>query len=123
MNVDTDSCAAQVNVLQQLILKSQMSQPLRGIEMHHKRVCFVLGRRAIHGPEGPQRPMGQEESELASDKEPEGNLTLTSYQNQQGGLSPLSTTGNDIRWNIKADRGFYWGRWSLLKRCERLTDI
>lgn len=37
--------------------------------------------------------MGQEESELASDREQEGSLTLTSYQNQQGGLSPLSASG------------------------------
>lgn len=32
--------------------------------------------------------MGQEESELASDKELEGSFT--SYQSQQGALSPLS---------------------------------
>lgn len=37
--------------------------------------------------------MGQEESELSSDRELEGSLTLTSYQNQQGGLSPLSASG------------------------------
>ncbi|XP_008305065.1 connector enhancer of kinase suppressor of ras 1 isoform X2 [Stegastes partitus] len=49
-------------------------------------------RRAIHGPEVQQQPMGQEESELATDKELEGSLTLT-YQNQQGWLSPLSTSG------------------------------
>ncbi|XP_075874011.1 connector enhancer of kinase suppressor of ras 1 isoform X3 [Nelusetta ayraudi] len=45
-------------------------------------------RRAIHGQEVPQQPMGQEESELASDKELEGSFT--SYQDQQGVLSPLS---------------------------------
>uniref|UniRef100_A0A8D3BD95 Connector enhancer of kinase suppressor of Ras 1 n=1 Tax=Scophthalmus maximus TaxID=52904 RepID=A0A8D3BD95_SCOMX len=50
-------------------------------------------RKAIHGPEGPQAPMGQEESELSFDKELEGSLTLTSDQNQQGGLSPLSASG------------------------------
>ncbi|XP_041810432.1 connector enhancer of kinase suppressor of ras 1 isoform X2 [Chelmon rostratus] len=50
-------------------------------------------RRAIHGPEVQQQPMGQEESELPSDKELEGGLTLTSYQNQQGGLSRLSASG------------------------------
>ncbi|XP_071353668.1 connector enhancer of kinase suppressor of ras 1 isoform X2 [Trachinotus anak] len=50
-------------------------------------------RKAIHGPEVHQQPMGQEESELSSDKELEGSLTLTSYQNQQGGLSTLSASG------------------------------
>ncbi|XP_053192218.1 connector enhancer of kinase suppressor of ras 1 [Scomber japonicus] len=51
-------------------------------------------RRAVHEPEVNQQPMGQEESELASEKELEGSLTLTPYQNQQGGLSPLSTSGD-----------------------------
>ncbi|XP_070698360.1 connector enhancer of kinase suppressor of ras 1 [Pempheris klunzingeri] len=50
-------------------------------------------RKAIHGPEVQQQPMGQEESELSSDRELEGGLTLTSYQNQQGGLSPLYPSG------------------------------
>ncbi|XP_035797790.2 connector enhancer of kinase suppressor of ras 1 isoform X2 [Amphiprion ocellaris] len=52
-------------------------------------------RRAIHGPEvQQQQPMGQEESELPADKElVEGSQTLTSYQNQQDRLSPLSTSG------------------------------
>nr|XP_046269650.1 connector enhancer of kinase suppressor of ras 1 isoform X2 [Scatophagus argus] len=50
-------------------------------------------RRAIQGPEVHQQPMGQEESELASDKELEGSLTLTSYQNQPGRLSPLPASG------------------------------
>lgn len=54
---------------------------------------FLRHRKAIHGPEGPQAPMGQEESELSFDKELEGSLTLTSDQNQQGGLSPLSASG------------------------------
>lgn len=45
-------------------------------------------RRAIHGQEVTQQPVGQEESELASDKELEGSFT--SYQDQQGALSPLS---------------------------------
>lgn len=54
---------------------------------------FFRSRRAVHGPEVQQQPMGQEESELPSDKDPEGSLTLTSYQNQQGGLSPLSASG------------------------------
>ncbi|KAM9341028.1 connector enhancer of kinase suppressor of ras 1 [Symphorus nematophorus] len=56
-------------------------------------------RRAIHGPEvqqqqqqQQQQPMGQEESELPSDKELEGSLNRTSYQSQQGGLS-LSASG------------------------------
>ncbi|TMS20974.1 CNK3/IPCEF1 fusion protein [Larimichthys crocea] len=39
-------------------------------------------RRAVHGPEVQQQPMGQEESELALDKEIEGT-----YQNQPGLLS------------------------------------
>lgn len=50
-------------------------------------------RRAIQGPEAQQQPMGQEESELASDYDAEENLTLTSYQDHQGGLSPLSASG------------------------------
>ena len=56
-------------------------------------VFFFHCRRAVHGPEVQQQPMGQEESELPSDKDPEGSLTLTSYQNQQGRLSPLSASG------------------------------
>ena len=56
-------------------------------------VFFFRCRRAVHGPEVQQQPMGQEESELPSDKDPEGSLTLTSYQNQQGRLSPLSASG------------------------------
>ncbi|GLD67789.1 connector enhancer of kinase suppressor of ras 1 isoform X1, partial [Lates japonicus] len=51
-------------------------------------------RKAVHGPEVSQQPMGQEESELPSDKELEDSLTLTSYQNQQGGLSPWSASGD-----------------------------
>lgn len=50
-------------------------------------------RRAIHGPETQQLPMGQEESELALDQDAEGSLTLTSYQDHQGGLSSLSASG------------------------------
>ncbi|XP_068582510.1 connector enhancer of kinase suppressor of ras 1 isoform X2 [Cebidichthys violaceus] len=50
-------------------------------------------RRAIQGPEGPQRPMGQEESELSTDGDAEGRLSLTSYQSQKGALSPLSASG------------------------------
>lgn len=50
-------------------------------------------RKAVQGPEVQQQPVGQEESELSSDRELEGSLTLTSYQNQQGGLSPLSASG------------------------------
>lgn len=46
-------------------------------------ICFVFdSRRAVHGPEVQQQPMGQEESELALDKEIEGT-----YQNQPGLLS------------------------------------
>lgn len=51
-------------------------------------------RRAVQGPEAQQQPMGQEESELSSDKEQEGGLTLTSYQTQQDRLSPLSASGD-----------------------------
>lgn len=54
---------------------------------------FSRYRKAVHGPEVSQQPTGQEESELPSDKEIEGSLTLTSYQNQQGGLSPRSASG------------------------------
>lgn len=54
-------------------------------------------RRAIQGPEAQQQPMGQEESELASDQDVEGSLTLTSYQDHQGGQSPLSASGERTR--------------------------
>ncbi|XP_060919709.1 connector enhancer of kinase suppressor of ras 1 isoform X2 [Labrus mixtus] len=53
-------------------------------------------RRAVHGPDGAQQPMGQEESELPTDEEQERSLTPTSYQKQQGGLSPLSASGRDF---------------------------
>lgn len=56
---------------------------------------FCHPRKAIHGPEIQQPPTGQEESELASDKELEGSLT--SYQNQQGVLSPLPASGKKIQ--------------------------
>ncbi|KAK2825951.1 hypothetical protein Q5P01_020165 [Channa striata] len=49
-------------------------------------------RKAVHGPEIHQQPMGQEESELST--EAEGGLTLTSYRNQQGGLSAQSASGD-----------------------------
>lgn len=54
--------------------------------------CFHVShpRRAVQGPEVNQPPMGQEESELHGDQEEEGRLTVTSYQSQQGGLSPVS---------------------------------
>ncbi|MED6277533.1 hypothetical protein CHARACLAT_014409 [Characodon lateralis] len=52
-------------------------------------VRFPSFRRAVHGPEVRQQPMGQEESELPSDKELERSLTLTAFQNQPGRLSPL----------------------------------
>ncbi|XP_038585095.1 connector enhancer of kinase suppressor of ras 1 [Micropterus salmoides] len=47
-------------------------------------------RRAVQETGVHEQPMGQEESDLPSDKELEGTLTLTSYQNQ---LSPLSASG------------------------------
>ncbi|XP_034418810.1 connector enhancer of kinase suppressor of ras 1 isoform X2 [Cyclopterus lumpus] len=50
-------------------------------------------RRAIQGPVVQQQPMGQEESELSSDREGEERLTLTSYHSQQGGLSSTSALG------------------------------
>ncbi|XP_044022875.1 connector enhancer of kinase suppressor of ras 1 isoform X2 [Siniperca chuatsi] len=49
-----------------------------------------LSFRAIHGTEVHVQPMGQEESDLPTDKQLEETLTLTSYQNQ---LSPLSASG------------------------------
>ncbi|XP_069576524.1 connector enhancer of kinase suppressor of ras 1 [Brachyistius frenatus] len=49
-------------------------------------------RRAVQGPEVQQQSMGQEESELPSDREEEASLTLTSYQSQQDRLSPLSAS-------------------------------
>lgn len=63
-------------------------------ELVYFSLCsFMSVRRAIQGPEAQQQPMGQEESELASDYDAEENLTLTSYQDHQGGLSPLSASG------------------------------
>uniref|UniRef100_UPI0037E76DB0 connector enhancer of kinase suppressor of ras 1 n=1 Tax=Semicossyphus pulcher TaxID=241346 RepID=UPI0037E76DB0 len=58
-------------------------------------------RRAIQGPEVAQKPMGQEESELSAEKEQEGGLTLTSYQNQQAGLSPLSASGSEFSESLR----------------------
>ncbi|KAM8913874.1 connector enhancer of kinase suppressor of ras 1 isoform 2-T2 [Spinachia spinachia] len=49
-------------------------------------------RKAVHGPEVHQQPMGQEESEFFSDREVVGRLTRTSYHSQQGGLSPTSAS-------------------------------
>ncbi|XP_068194198.1 connector enhancer of kinase suppressor of ras 1 isoform X2 [Antennarius striatus] len=49
-------------------------------------------RRAIHGPEINQQPAGQEESELASDKELEESPIVISDQSQQGELSRLSVS-------------------------------
>ncbi|PWA16308.1 hypothetical protein CCH79_00004359, partial [Gambusia affinis] len=46
-------------------------------------------RRTIHGPEVRQKPMGQEESELPSEREQERTVTLAAFQNQSGRLSPL----------------------------------
>ncbi|XP_034715201.1 connector enhancer of kinase suppressor of ras 1 isoform X3 [Etheostoma cragini] len=46
-------------------------------------------RKAIHS----QPPMGQEESELFSERELEGGPSLTSYQSQRGGLPLLSVSG------------------------------
>ncbi|CAL8289666.1 unnamed protein product [Gadus morhua 'NCC'] len=51
-------------------------------------------RKAIHGPEVQPRPMGQEESELSSDRGLEGTLTNTSQNDQQGRLSPLPNSGD-----------------------------
>lgn len=53
-------------------------------------VCVFHYRRAVQETGVHEQPMGQEESDLPSDKELEGTLTLTSYQNQ---LSPLSASG------------------------------
>ncbi|XP_037551256.1 connector enhancer of kinase suppressor of ras 1 [Nematolebias whitei] len=50
-------------------------------------------RRAVHGPEPPQQPMGQEESELPFDKELDVKLTVPSSQNQPGRSSPLPASG------------------------------
>ncbi|XP_061599874.1 connector enhancer of kinase suppressor of ras 1 isoform X2 [Cololabis saira] len=51
-------------------------------------------RRAVHGPEVNQPPMGPEESEFNCDKEQEGSLTVISYPTQQDRLSPLSASGD-----------------------------
>ncbi|KAM4723305.1 connector enhancer of kinase suppressor of ras 1 isoform 3-T3 [Anableps anableps] len=67
-------------------------------------------RRAVHGPEVRQQPMGQEESELPSDKELERSVTLAAFQNQQGRLSPLpapvfeSSDGLRLSPNLKSDQ-------------------
>ncbi|XP_076021633.1 connector enhancer of kinase suppressor of ras 1 isoform X2 [Genypterus blacodes] len=49
-------------------------------------------RKAVHGPEVSQRPVGQEESELASDRELEGSLT--SHQTQEEWLLLPSLAGD-----------------------------
>ncbi|CAG5866532.1 unnamed protein product [Menidia menidia] len=53
-------------------------------------------RRAVQEPEGQQQPMGQEESDFCSGKEQEGSLNLTSYQNLQERLSPLSASAEGV---------------------------
>ncbi|XP_028252025.1 connector enhancer of kinase suppressor of ras 1 [Parambassis ranga] len=66
-------------------------------------------RRALHAPEIHQEPMGQEESELPSDKELEGSLT--SFKTQQGErLSTRSVSdfeslgGSRLSPNLRRDR-------------------
>ncbi|XP_023208681.1 connector enhancer of kinase suppressor of ras 1 isoform X2 [Xiphophorus maculatus] len=67
-------------------------------------------RRAIHGPEVRQKHMGQEESELPSDREQERTVTLAAFQNQPGRLSPLpasvaeSLDGSRRSPNLRKDR-------------------
>ncbi|XP_036006277.1 connector enhancer of kinase suppressor of ras 1 isoform X2 [Fundulus heteroclitus] len=62
-------------------------------------------RRAIHGPAVRQQPMGEEESELPSDREPEQSLTLTALQNQQDRLSVFdSSDGLRLSPNLRRDR-------------------
>ncbi|XP_047467896.1 connector enhancer of kinase suppressor of ras 1 [Mugil cephalus] len=51
-------------------------------------------RRAIHGPDENKQPMGQEESELHTEKG-----SLTSFQNQQGRLSPAP--GSDSEGSVR----------------------
>ncbi|KAM6973687.1 connector enhancer of kinase suppressor of ras 1 isoform 2-T2 [Aplochiton taeniatus] len=46
-------------------------------------------RSAIHGPVVLQQHMGQEESELSSNRGLEGSLTLTSEQDHKGGLAAI----------------------------------
>ena len=53
----------------------------------------MSSRKAIHGPEVQPRPMGQEESELSSERGLEGTLTDTSQYDQQGRLSPPPNSG------------------------------
>ncbi|XP_007561163.1 connector enhancer of kinase suppressor of ras 1 isoform X1 [Poecilia formosa] len=67
-------------------------------------------RRAVHGPEVRQQPMGQEESELPSDREQERTVTLAAFQNRPGRLSPLpasvaeSSDGSRLSPNLRRDR-------------------
>ncbi len=69
-------------------------------------LCVFLCRRAIHGPEVQQQPMGQEESELPSDKELD-SPTLTSFQSQQGGLSATGKkTQRELRCFFKSPQCF-----------------
>lgn len=63
-------------------------------------------RRAIQGPEITQQPMGQEESEFATGKE--SDSSLAPYQNQQGGLSPLSGE-KTLRGSPPSDPGVFRG--------------
>ncbi|XP_054909261.1 connector enhancer of kinase suppressor of ras 1 isoform X2 [Poeciliopsis prolifica] len=67
-------------------------------------------RRAVHGPEVRHQPMGQEESELPSDREQERTVTLAAFQNHPGRLSPLpasvaeSSDGSRLSPNLSKDR-------------------
>lgn len=67
-------------------------------------------RKAIHGPEVQQQPMGQEESEFPSDKDLERSGSLAVIQNQQGRSSPLpasvfqSSDGLRLSPNLRRDR-------------------
>lgn len=106
------------------LLKSLSSQPLRSTWMHHKSVALLVWfvfchpRKAIHGPEIQQQPTGQEESELASDKELDGSLT--SYQSQQGVLSPLPASGKKTH-SLKCD--LIWMRWQELRNTRLMGEL
>lgn len=65
--------------------------------------------------------MGQEESELASDHDAEESLTLTSYQDHQLGLSPVSASGERIQSCFSSLMSCTWWILSTLLQLNRET--
>ena len=77
----------------------------------------VRHRKAIHGPEGQQPPMGQEESELSFDKDVDGSVTLTS---SQSGLAPRSASGKKC--TMEETKALY-EMFSVLKRHQDVSVV